>query len=101
MKSKEVLALLVALGKTQEDIATSLRKLGIKGDRRKCRSCPIAQYLIKNNIHIEWAAVACAAGLVGIWIYSYPLCDYPQLRGISDFIFSFDAGRFSECEVQS
>ena len=90
---KEVLSLLKKLGKTKEDIAKNLCSLNIKGERNKCSSCPIAQYLVKNGVEI---------GVVGVGVrvtrYWFPISEYPQLQGIRDFILAFDRGEFPQLE---
>jgi hypothetical protein len=52
MKEK-IIELLLALGKTEDEVATNLMADGIKGHPREPCSCPITKYLAKN---IELAA---------------------------------------------
>jgi hypothetical protein len=107
MKTKEeVLALLVALGTTAEEVANKLVSLGIKGNRERCRTCPIAQYLISNGV-ASWVVLAdgagggVALGDVGgeVSYYRYPLSTYP-LASVRDFILAFDRGEYPQCEKE-
>ena len=53
MKTKEeIIALLVALGKTSDEVSNSLIEKGIKGYKHLCRSCPIATYLLDNGVDL-------------------------------------------------
>ena len=47
---KEVLALLESLGRNEKEVADKLWSMGIKGEKRKCKTCPIAQYLVRNGV---------------------------------------------------
>jgi hypothetical protein len=104
MKSKEeVLALLLALGSTEEEIAAKLVSLGIRGDPKKYNTCPIAQYLISNGVEagigVGIGIKAGAGVVVGHNIHWYSLIDYPQLAVIFNFIWAFDRGDFPQCEI--
>ena len=102
MKTKEeVLSLLEKLGKTKEDVANKLQSLGIKGERNKCYSCPLAQYLIKNGIGLKVPFVVEVRVGVGVNWYWYPISKYPQLQGIRDFILAFDRGEFPQLESET
>jgi hypothetical protein len=95
---EEVLALLTALGSTEEEVANTLISLGIRGNKRECSSCPISQYLISKGVVRGWVAVGVGQG-VGVGWHWYPTCNYPQLQSVQDFIISFDKGKFPQCEL--
>jgi hypothetical protein len=105
-KSKEeVLALLVALGTTSQEVANKLQYLGIRGKRKQCLTCPIAQYLVSNEfgfgVEVGLAGeVVSVAGIgrvaLGHW---YSILKYHQLQGIRDFILDFDRGKYPQLEV--
>jgi hypothetical protein len=104
MKTKEeVLSLLLALGASKEEVANKLHALGIRGKRRECSSCPIAQFLAKNDVGVG-VGVAVAVG-VGVWVgveyYSYLLRHYPAIAPIQTFIHAFDRGEFPQLEEAS
>src|ERR1700722_6769143 len=103
-KTKEkILALLENLGKTKEEVAAKLVSLGIKGEQKKCYSCPITQYLINNGVALlATIALDFVFGLAGVavavafggGVYWFPISKYPQLQGVRDFILAFDRGEF-------
>jgi hypothetical protein len=105
MKTKEeVLALLVALGSTAQEVADKLVSLGIKGERKKCRTCPIAQYLISNGVPAAFANSVGGWFVVGVEVevgfyYWYPLSTY-QIAGVQDFVLAFDRGEYPQCEKE-
>jgi hypothetical protein len=105
MKTKEeVLALLVDLGADEKAVVNKLLAMGIKGDRKKCRTCPIAQYLIRNGVEdvVAGGAGGAAGGGVGVGVgveyYWFPLRDYPQVKPVRDFILAFDKGDYPQLE---
>lgn len=49
-----VLGYLVSLGDTAEEVAKTLREIGITGWRLNSRSCPIAQYLYRCGFSHPW-----------------------------------------------
>jgi hypothetical protein len=103
MKTKaEILALLVDLGSTADEVAAKLISFGIKGEREKCSTCPVAQYLFSKGVVAKindptWFGL----GGVGIGVdsYWYPLATYPQLTGVFNFIRAFDRGQYPGCEA--
>jgi hypothetical protein len=103
MKSKEeVLNLLVDLGSTEDKVANKLVSLGIKGDRKKCNTCPIAQYLVSKGIDGRDGNENGDEIKIGIGIgsYWYSLATYPQITGIYNFIRAFDRGEYPQCEAE-
>ena len=96
MKTKEeVLALLLALGKTEEEVAETLVSLGIRGNKWRRGSCPIANYLLKNGF-LDAFVIANYA-VIGAGDYQYLLSEHPQLTGVQSFIFDFDRGLYPKC----
>jgi hypothetical protein len=102
---EEVLALLIALGTTTQEVAEKLVSLGIRGNKGMCTSCPIARYLIANEVEVRRVAnrdvdeaVEVRVG-VGVSSYWYYIRDYPQLQGVRDFILAFDGGDYPQCEI--
>jgi hypothetical protein len=108
VKSKEeILALLIELGSTADEVATKLVSLKIKGHRYKCKTCPLAQYLIKNGVDYLERLYKLWGGIEGIAVessgedaYLYSLDAYPKLTGVHNFISSFDFGEYPQCETE-
>jgi hypothetical protein len=100
---KEVLALLVALGKTKDEVAEKLFVLGIRGKRGKCLTCPIAQYLIENGVDARVGVWAWGLGVVGVvgvgGFYYYSIDEYPAIIPIRDFILAVDQGEYPQLEM--
>jgi hypothetical protein len=103
MKTKtkeEVLALLVSLGTTSQEVADKLLSLGIRGDRNKCKTCPIAQYLVAYGV-VTWSGLGIAIGPTPWNTYWYNIREYPQLKGILAFIEHFDEGKYPKLILRS
>jgi hypothetical protein len=69
-----------------------------------CTSCPIARYLIANEVEVRrvanWDDKAVEVGVgVGVSSYWSYIRDYPQLQGVRDFILAFDGGDYPQCEI--
>lgn len=45
----ELQKLILSLGNSSLEIADTLQKLGIKGERHNCRNCPIACFLLSKG----------------------------------------------------
>ena len=92
--TEEIIEMLLLLGNTKDEVANNLHKRGIKGKRRICRSCPIAEYLGYKDTGIQ----------VGydfdyrLWIYridnSLSKLYFSQFAHIVDFIIDFDMGKY-------
>lgn len=105
----EILSLLEALGKDAQDVADTLRKLGIRGKRGACPSCPIAMYLItkgvefSHNSGVNIVSDPIATNMVLICVSVATVDEYivykpHQLHGVRDFIRAFDRGMYPMCE---
>ena len=101
IKSKEeVLALLVELGSSADEIAAKLQSLGIRGNKGNCRSCPIAQYLVANGVEVGFGVGVGVGVGVAAGSYYYSISYYPQLLGVHSFILGFDRGEYPKCELR-
>jgi hypothetical protein len=101
MKSKEEIRfLLLSLGSTEDRVANKLISLGIKGERKNCTTCPIAQYLVSKGIEDGVGDENEGEVGVGVGSYWYSLATYPQLTGIYNFIRAFDEGQYPKCEAK-
>src|ERR1700722_11081960 len=100
MKTKEeIIALLVALGKTSDEVSNSLIEKGIKGYKHLCRSCPIATYLLDNGVDLARGVGSMMGKRGWFWIGGemYLLADHPELQGVIAFINNFDQDFYPQC----
>lgn len=51
-RKEKAMELLKTLGNTADEVADSLRKMGIKGQRFKCSECPIGIFLARNGVSL-------------------------------------------------
>lgn len=83
------------LGKTAKGIASSLRKLGIKGYKKCKYTCPGAVYMHMNlpDAHISVGSV------IRITVGSL-VAEYVTPNSILNFLMKFDAGFYPELEMR-
>ena len=103
--SKErILELLTALGESADDVAASLQTLGIRGEHRNPRACPIAAYLNSYGVgHLVaferstyvYATMAYAHANDIANSYWY---DIKLLQAVREFLCRFDSGQYPQCE---
>lgn len=106
VKSKEeVVALLMALGDSQDKIAAKLTSLGIKGYKQSCQLCPIAKYLKGNDEVIMSVAGQVTGGVLFVSFYkeerdhaSYEFDhgSLPNANAVISFIRAIDIGEYPE-----
>jgi len=90
--SDDLLDALAALGKTEEQIAASLRARGVTGERRNSRCCPLARYLtaeLGRQVVVDGDSI-CIDG-PSSWQESV----WPD-RCVADFIEGFDHGDYPD-----
>jgi hypothetical protein len=104
---EDVLALLLSLGETAEEVRAQLIKKEIKGQCNKSWGCPIAVFLERSKRSVG-ARVSITdhkyrkygeSVFIGINLttnYSFCLKKYPELEGIFQFIQNFDVGMYEE-----
>lgn len=90
MRRDEVEEKLRSLGDTPDAIAGALRDAGIRGERRRCHTCPLARWF--EQLTGEPTVV------VG-WFAFVGTAEYPLPAAAQDFVALFDTGRYDElCE---
>ena len=100
MTKGEIATLLSSLGMTANMVADTLLSLGIRGNKKRCRECPIAQFLIKNNIPFSNdTGVSTSFFRIVAAGYTYYFEEYPNLCPIGDFIVAFDNGKYPQLET--
>lgn len=73
--------------RTPDEIAETMRKLGIKGTRSSKESCPVAKYLQREGLE------GCKVGNIEIeWVGG----THPTERGIDEFIDAFDREEYPD-----
>lgn len=87
----EIRKALKSLGKSEDQVAKSLKDYGITGSRCQPYHCPIAQYLNKSFSlgDTAWASNR-RAGFLGVH------ANMP--RPVHDFVTAFDNGEYPEME---
>lgn len=109
IKSKEEVAeLLKALGSHSTEVGEKLFIGKVKGERRSCRRCPIARYLLKHQVGpIVSVSGDGQALFIGLSMspdledvrYEFSLKEYPFIEGAIDFIMDFDNGDYPSLDV--
>jgi hypothetical protein len=89
---ERILRLLEELGETQENMAASLQRLGIKGDPWSCIDCPLVIYLKQHSellhLKVRRHGVDHAGGLLVHFL--------GKRHYISLFLADFDHGKYPE-----
>lgn len=100
MKTKEeIIALLVDLGITSAEVAGSLEVLEITGHKLVCKECPIANYLIANEVELVKGVGAMPGKRGWLWVDGelWLVSEHPELQGVIDFISDFDSDLYPNC----
>jgi hypothetical protein len=102
---KEILGFLLELGDDPFAVAASLERLGIKGRRGACRTCPIARYLVSKGMQKVAVDLKVAPAGFSFWITITHEFDgdarfstnlEPKLLGVARFIANFDMGSYGQ-----
>jgi len=84
--------LLERLGSTADEVAASLKRLGVKGRRGSALTCPLAKYLNSRLPGTQPTKVSSVSFQVtGSQLY--------VPAGCSDFVRRFDIGRYPELDI--
>ncbi len=88
---------LKSLGKNKDEVANTLKTLGIKGNTSQPYSCPIARYLnqafqLTGYDHTAWAT-GTRAGFMGT--------EVKVPHAVGDFIHAFDEHQYPEVDTTS
>jgi hypothetical protein len=95
--------LLVALGSTSEQVATTLLLRGIRGKQGKAASCPIANYLGSffpgyNFSAIQADVFVFVSRYVFTRVNGFDPIKVPNPVAVADFVFEFDRGYHPELQ---
>lgn len=87
MRKRKITKKLKELGTTSEEVAHSLKNLGVTGTPNLAWSCPIAHYLCLKTEGRVWSVNSKS---------SYCGKRYPNPPAVTQFILEFDDGKWRE-----
>jgi len=96
MTNERLTELLTALGSSADEVAASLARRGIRGDRHECASCPVARYLRRfawcSHVEIGGTKTRRPYAMVS-HRGSKAIARLPD--AVRDFVLGFDDGRYA------
>jgi hypothetical protein len=88
-------------GLDAEGVAEKLRQEGIKGVKKSCTNCPMANWLKKYDVDDPSVGDAVVSGFVGVEKVYQLLVGQQLPKGVKEFVAKFDDGWFDELEDKS